>query len=210
MSPTQTPPVHCQNPRRLIRVLTLRPSPRVEGLGCREYSFEAHLCGSYVHCDLPVRFRACSPPRLTATQLARSSVLNRLIAPAGLSPALTPASRAHQLLNVESRGHVGWKTAMARPFRVELPGASYHVTARDNPNVRLSAFPAGDRNRHRGRPSQAGKIHHAPPYWNRSPTWSDLRGDSGSRPKATSAVSNLDPYAARVSASPRLSASPFS
>ena len=39
---------------------------------------------------------ACSPPRLTATQLARSSVLNRLIAPAGLSPALMPASRAHQ------------------------------------------------------------------------------------------------------------------
>ena len=28
--------------------------------------------------------------------MARSSVLNRLIAPAGLSPALTPASRAHQ------------------------------------------------------------------------------------------------------------------
>jgi hypothetical protein len=100
MSPTQTPPVHCQNPRRLVRVLTLRPSRSVEGLGCREYSFEAHLCGSYVHCDLPVRFRACSPPRLAATQLARSSVLNRLIAPAGLSPALTPASRAHQRLNL--------------------------------------------------------------------------------------------------------------
>src|SRR5882757_2332338 len=84
MSPTQTPPVHCQNPRRLVRVPTLRPSPILEGLGCRDYFFEAHLCGSYVHCDLPVRLHACSPPRLTATQLARSSVLNRLIAPAGL------------------------------------------------------------------------------------------------------------------------------
>ena len=39
---------------------------------------------------------ACSPPRLTATQLARSSVLNRLIAPAGLPRVLAPASRAHQ------------------------------------------------------------------------------------------------------------------
>ena len=58
--------------------------------------FEAHLCGSCVHCDLPVRLHACSPPRLAATQLARSAVLNRLIAPAGLSPALTPASRAFE------------------------------------------------------------------------------------------------------------------
>src|SRR5271156_6150172 len=102
MSPTQTPPVHYQNPRRLIRVPTLRPSPKVEGLGCREYSFEAHLCGSYVHCDLPVRLHTCSPPRLAATQLVRSSVLNRLIAPTGLSPALTPASRAHQVSRVDS------------------------------------------------------------------------------------------------------------
>src|SRR6266853_1497298 len=38
---------------------------------------------------------ACSPPRLTATQLAQSAVLNRLIAPVGLAPTLTPASRAH-------------------------------------------------------------------------------------------------------------------
>jgi hypothetical protein len=118
MSPTQTPPVHYQHPRRLVWVSTLRPSPRVEGFGCREYSFEAHLwlarvpataCpghrrlgGSYVRCDLPVRLHACSPPRLAATQLARSSVRNRLIALAGLSPALTPASRAHQLLNIDS------------------------------------------------------------------------------------------------------------
>jgi len=50
----------------------------------------------HVYCGLPVRFHACSPPRLAATQLAQSSVLNRLIAPAGLSPALTPASRAHR------------------------------------------------------------------------------------------------------------------
>ena len=103
MSPTQTPPVHYQHPRRLVWVSTLRPSPRVEGFGCREYSFEAHLCGSYVRCDLPVRLHACSPPRLAATQLARSSVRNRLIALAGLSPALTPASRAHQLLNVDRK-----------------------------------------------------------------------------------------------------------
>jgi hypothetical protein len=34
---------------------------------------------------------SCSPPRLAATQLARSSVLNHLTAPAGLSPALTPS-----------------------------------------------------------------------------------------------------------------------
>src|SRR5882757_3954525 len=101
MSPTQTPPVHCQNPRRLVRVPTLRPSPKLEGFGCREYFFEAHLCGSCVHYDLPVRLHACSPPRLTATQLARSAVLNRLIAPTGLSPALTPASRAHQVSRVD-------------------------------------------------------------------------------------------------------------
>jgi heat shock protein HslJ len=40
--------------------------------------------------------RACSPPRLAATQLAPSAVLNRLTAPMGLSPTLTPTSRAHQ------------------------------------------------------------------------------------------------------------------
>jgi hypothetical protein len=50
----------------------------------------------HLHCGLPVRLHACSPPHLTATQLAQSSVLNRLIAPAGLSPAWAPASRAHQ------------------------------------------------------------------------------------------------------------------
>ena len=44
----------------------------------------------HLHCGLPVRLHACSPPRLTATQLARSSVLNRLIAPTGLPPALYP------------------------------------------------------------------------------------------------------------------------
>src|SRR5215204_3596626 len=49
----------------------------------------------HVSYDLPVRLHACSPPRLAATQLARSAVLNRLTAPTGLSPALTPASRAH-------------------------------------------------------------------------------------------------------------------
>src|ERR1700722_11563833 len=107
MSHTQTPPVHCHDPRRLIRIATLRPSPTFEGFGCRLFSFEAHLCVSYVHCDLSVRLHACSPPRLTATQLARSSVLNRLIAPAGLSPALTPASRAHQMLRSEARSLSG-------------------------------------------------------------------------------------------------------
>ena len=55
-----------------------------------------HLGGSYVHYDLSVRLHACSPPRLVATQLARSAVLNRLIAPAGLSPALICALRAHE------------------------------------------------------------------------------------------------------------------
>ena len=91
-----TPPVYYRSPRRLVWGSTLRPSPNLEGLGCREDYFEAHLCGSYVYCDLPVRLHACSPPRLTATQLARSSVLNRLIAPAGLSPALRRALRAHR------------------------------------------------------------------------------------------------------------------
>src|SRR5271170_7412207 len=59
-----------------------------------------------MYCDLPVRLHACSPPRLAATQLARSSVLNRLIAPAGLSPALTPASRAHQATFLDRLIHV--------------------------------------------------------------------------------------------------------
>src|SRR6266498_5583768 len=96
MSPTPTPPVQYQSPRRLVWGSTLRPSSNFEELGCREDYFEAHLGGSCVHCDLPVRLHACSPPRLTATQLARSSVLNRLIAPTGLSPALRRASRAHR------------------------------------------------------------------------------------------------------------------
>src|SRR5215212_6874757 len=100
MSSTPTPPVCCPDPRRLVWIGTLRPSPYNYRLGCRGYAFEAHLCGSYVHYDLSVRLHACSPPRLAATQLARSSVLNRLIAPAGLSPALMPASRAHQSVNL--------------------------------------------------------------------------------------------------------------
>jgi len=45
-----------------------------------------------------VRPLARSPPLLTATQLARSSVQNHLTAQAELSPALTPASRAHTVL----------------------------------------------------------------------------------------------------------------
>src|SRR6478735_158616 len=101
MSPTPTPPVHCPHPRRLVWMRTLRPSPKIEGLGCRKLHFEAHLCGSCVHCDLPVRLHACSPPRLAATQLARSAVLNRLIAPTGLSPALICASRAHNRLSID-------------------------------------------------------------------------------------------------------------
>src|SRR5476651_1610524 len=101
MSPTPTPPVHYPHPRRLVWMGTLRPSPETQKLGCRKYPFEAHLGGSYDHCDLSVRLHACSPPRLAATQLARSSVLNRLIAPAGLSPALTPASRAHHMLRLD-------------------------------------------------------------------------------------------------------------
>ena len=44
MSPTQTPPVHCRSPRRLIRAPTLRPSPKTEKLGCRELFFR----GSFV------------------------------------------------------------------------------------------------------------------------------------------------------------------
>jgi hypothetical protein len=91
----------CRNPRRLAWVPTLRPSSVFKGLGCRLFSFKAHLWSSYVHCDLPVRLQACSPPRLATTQLARSAVLNRLIAQAGLSPVLTPASRAHQKLRLE-------------------------------------------------------------------------------------------------------------
>ncbi len=97
------PICHPRRPRRsvaktttIIRVSALRPSPNIEGLGCRLLHLSRLIFVVYFRCDLPVRLHACSPPRLTATQLARSSVLNRLIAPAGLSPALTPASRAHQ------------------------------------------------------------------------------------------------------------------
>ena len=50
-----------------------------------------------------------TPPRVAATQLARSSVLNRLIAPAGLSPALTPASRAHHVSRVDPNGSFTWR-----------------------------------------------------------------------------------------------------
>jgi hypothetical protein len=103
------PACRTRRPRRsIVRPTTVgqggtrRPSPKFEGFGCRNYSFEAHLCGSCVHYDLPVRLHACSPPRLAATQLARSSVLNRLIAPTGLSPALTPASRARRVLRSDS------------------------------------------------------------------------------------------------------------
>jgi hypothetical protein len=49
ISPMQTPPVYCRNPQRLVWVLTLRPSPNLEGLGCREWNFEAHFYGS---CEL--------------------------------------------------------------------------------------------------------------------------------------------------------------
>jgi hypothetical protein len=103
------PACRTRRPRRsIVRPTTVgqgrtrRPSPKFEGFGCRNYSFEAHLCGSCVHYGLPVRLHACSPPRLAATQLARSSVLNRLIAPTGLSPALTPASRARRVLRSDS------------------------------------------------------------------------------------------------------------
>src|SRR6266511_6236019 len=109
MSPTPTPPVQYQSPRRLVWGSTLRPSSNFEELGCRENYFEAHLGGSCVHCDLPVRLHACSPPRLTASQLARSSVLNRLIAPTGLSPALRRASRAHRSYSPDPNGTLkGW------------------------------------------------------------------------------------------------------
>ncbi len=83
---------------------TLRPSPNLEGLGCREDYFEAHWCGSFS--SRPAGSTPCLPfgeirvwrlpPRLAATQLARSAVLNRLIAPTGLSPALRRASRTHR------------------------------------------------------------------------------------------------------------------
>jgi hypothetical protein len=113
-SHTQTPPVHCQNPRRLVWIPSLRPSPKVEGLGCRELSFEAHLCVSCVHCDpavagfdsMPALRRAqglelvetAPHPASRRRSWSATAGLNRLIAPAGLSPALTPASRAHQHL----------------------------------------------------------------------------------------------------------------
>ncbi len=96
------PTCHPRRPRRSIARpatvglgRTLRPSPTIEKLGCREY-FSRLIFVVHMNCDLPVRLHACSPPRLAATQLARSAVLNRLIAPAGLPPALTPASRAHR------------------------------------------------------------------------------------------------------------------
>src|SRR5215207_3919839 len=161
MSSTPTPPVQCPHPRRLVWVGALRPSLKFQKLGCRKYPFEAHLwlapfdpastCpgrrrlgGSYVHYDLPVRLHACpstgsgpracrdgSPPRLAATQLARSSVLNRLSAPAGLSPALMCALRAHGISGIgleenerrewefreEMRGFVGIRARRARRTR---------------------------------------------------------------------------------------------
>jgi hypothetical protein len=51
----------------------------------------------------PIYFTS-SPPRLTTTQLARSSVLNRLIAPTGLSPPLRRASRAHRDYSPDTNG----------------------------------------------------------------------------------------------------------
>ena len=73
--------------------------------------------------DLPVRFRACSPPRLAATQLARSAVLNRLIAPTGLSPALTPASRAHQELLTDPYFPSHEAGASARDVKISISTA---------------------------------------------------------------------------------------
>src|SRR5215210_5512917 len=116
MSSTPTPPVYCPRPRRLVWARTLRPSLKFQKLGCRKYPFEAHLCGSYVHYDLPVRLHACSPPRLAATQLARSSVLNRLSAPAGLSPALMCALRAHGISGIAPRVNA----TMRGRFREEM------------------------------------------------------------------------------------------
>ena len=102
MPPTQTPPVHCSTlDGCLDRLFVLRY--RYERLGCR-LSFSRLIVVVHLHCGLSVRLHACSPPRLTATQLARSSVLNRLIAPAGLPPVLAPASRAHHSRDYDSYG----------------------------------------------------------------------------------------------------------
>ena len=51
-----------------------------------------------------IRLHACSPPRLAATQLVPRLRDCHLIAPAGLSPALTPASRAHPMLRPDAMG----------------------------------------------------------------------------------------------------------
>ena len=80
---------------------------------------------------LSVRLHACSPPRLAATQLARSSVLNRLIAPAGLSPALMPASRAHTEGHKGHKGHKGRKRMLFRSKvrRISI-ACKFHYTRR--------------------------------------------------------------------------------
>lgn len=71
------------------KMLKVTPDPRT------------HIFVVHFHYDLTVRLHACSPPRPTATQLARSSMLNSLISPTALSFALVPASRAHQASRVD-------------------------------------------------------------------------------------------------------------
>src|SRR5260221_4268997 len=63
------------------------------------------LGGSYVHCDLPVRLHACSPPRLAATQLARSAVLNRLIAPTGTFTRVDARFAGAPIIRTDPYGH---------------------------------------------------------------------------------------------------------
>jgi len=84
--------VHGESGTQLCGLRT-RHSGSAAGSNFTRLIFVVHF-----HYNLSVRLHACSPPRLTATQLARSSVLNRLIAPAGLSPALMCASRAHMAI----------------------------------------------------------------------------------------------------------------
>ena len=90
MSPTPDPPVHWKLPRRLFRVslCSLRLNLRGSAAGA---SFSRLMLVVHSFCNLKVRLHACSPPRLAATPLALSSVLNHLTAPAGLSPALMPS-----------------------------------------------------------------------------------------------------------------------
>src|SRR4051812_1461750 len=120
------PPVYCRNPRRLVWVPILRAfarnsEARLPGVSFRGSSMARpvraglHLSRAppprWVICSLrPAGSTPCLPfgglralslskrlsTRLAATQLARSSVLNRLSAPAGLAPALMCALRAHE------------------------------------------------------------------------------------------------------------------